>query len=107
MGADQGFHNYLYYSGKLSNAKGIRSITVQDQGSSIINNLGAMRIKELDQWGNGKLVDRQKDGVVRVLNWDGQVSPVVHQFDRHKELSVYWYKKQGSMFVNKWRQSKK
>lgn len=107
MGADQGFHNYLYYSGKLENAKGIRSITVQDQGSAIINNLGAMRTKELDQWGNGKLVEEQKDGVVRVLNWDGRVSPVVHQFDRHQLLSTYWYKKQGPMFVNKWKQSKR
>jgi hypothetical protein len=65
-----------------------------------------MRTKELDQWGNGKLVE-QKDGVIRVLNWNGQVSPVVHQFDRHKLLSEYWYKKQGPMYVNKWKQTKK
>ena len=47
MGADQGFHNYLYYSNKLANANSIKSITVFDQGFAIINNLGAMRTKEL------------------------------------------------------------
>lgn len=33
MGMDQGFHNYLYYSGKLQNALKIRSISVFDQGT--------------------------------------------------------------------------
>jgi hypothetical protein len=96
MGADQGFHNYLYYSNKLANAKTIRSIIVQDQGSAIINNLGALRTKELGEWGNGKLVEKTetngKVSNIRVLNWDGEISPVVHQFDRHPLLSEYWYK---------------
>ena len=48
MGVDQGYHNYLYYSNKLSNSiSSISSITVFDQGYAIINNLGAMRTKEL------------------------------------------------------------
>jgi hypothetical protein len=93
MGADQGFHNYLYYSGKLSKSKNIRSITVFDQGWGIINNLGAMRTKPLDQWGNGKITTKsEEDGNLTVWNWDGQISPVVHQFDRHKELSNFVYK---------------
>jgi hypothetical protein len=59
MGADQGFHNYLYCSNTLAHAKTIHSILVQDQGSDIINNLGALRTKELGEWGNGKLVEQQ------------------------------------------------
>jgi hypothetical protein len=108
MGADQGFHNYLYYSNKLANAKAIRSITVQDQGFAIINNLGAMRVKELNEWGNGKLVtmegSKSKGGasVPLVLNWDGTPSPVIHQFDRHKLLSEYWYKRKGEWYRRQW-----
>lgn len=32
MGADQGFHNFLYYSGKLRHAEAIHDIVVFDQG---------------------------------------------------------------------------
>jgi hypothetical protein len=32
MGADQGFHNFLYYSGKLRYAQAIHDIVVFDQG---------------------------------------------------------------------------
>ena len=108
MGADQGFHNYLYYSNKLANCATIRSLTVQDQGSAIINNLGAMRTKPLEEWGNGKILDivTNEDGTtqaIRILNWDGELSPVVHQFDRHKVLSEYWYKKMGGQFLREWR----
>lgn len=107
-GADQGFHNYLYYSNKLGNAKTIRSIVVQDQGSAIVNNIGAMRTKELGEWGNGKLIETTEvDGKtteIRVLNWDGELSPLVHQFDRHKVLSNFWYKKKTSEYRKKWRE---
>lgn len=108
MGADQGFHNYLYYSNKLSNAQGIWKIRVFDQGSGIINNLGAMRTKELSEWGNGKLVESNGDGDtvedLQVLNWDSSTSPVVHQFDRHKLLSAYWYKQKTAEYRTKWEQ---
>jgi hypothetical protein len=57
--------------------------TVSDQGTGIVNNMGAMRTAELEEWGNDKMV--QVSGqLTHVLNWDGAVSPVVHQFDRHK-----------------------
>lgn len=70
MGSDQGFHNRLYYSGKLTNAKNIKSITVYDQGTGIVNNMGALRTKPLDKWGNGHIVEQNgKD--YKVLNWDG------------------------------------
>lgn len=111
MGADQGFHNYLYYSNKLANAKTIRSIIVQDQGSALINNLGALRTKELPEWGNGKLVKtietNGRISTIKVFNWDGELSPVVHQFDRHKMLSEYWYKKRAPEYHKKWATQRK
>lgn len=79
-GADQGFHNYLYYSGKLANCKQIRAIEVFDQGRGIINNLGALRDLKLRDIG----AYNPSDGLV--YNWDKTVSPVVHQWDRDKEL---------------------
>jgi len=79
-GCDQGFHNYLYYSNKLR-IPGIRRVEVTKQGEGIMNNLAAMRDKPLREWGI------LKDSAV-VLNWDGTPSPVVHQFDRDKELNA-------------------
>jgi len=92
FGADQGFHNYLYYSNKLANAEAIRRIIVQDQGLGIVNNMGALRDKSLSEWGNGKIVQKT-DAYPKntVFNWDGTVSPVVHQYDRHKTLSRWWH----------------
>jgi hypothetical protein len=112
MGADQGFHNYLYYSQKLKNAKTIRSIVVQDQGSGIVNTLGAMRTKNLHEWGNGNLIEtteNKEDGKVsdlKVLNWDGEPSPIVHQFDRHELLTKYWYKTKTEEYARAWRNNR-
>lgn len=106
MGADQGFHNYLYYSGKLQHALRIRSITVFDQGRGIVNNMGAMRTKELQEWGNGNMVqeEEKKNGEKIVLNWDGKPSPVIHQFDRFKPLSEYVYKKKTKQLQQEWQE---
>jgi hypothetical protein len=82
-GADQGFHNYLYYSNKLANAPEIRSIYVFDQGKGIINNLGALRGLKLVDLGLYDLDTHY------VYNWDGRLSPVVHQWDRDKVLYGY------------------
>jgi hypothetical protein len=102
MGADQGFHNYLYYSGKLQYAERIRSITVFDQGRGIVNNMGAMRTKELHEWGNGKFV--QTNGNDQTIhNWDGKLSPVIHQFDRFKTLGSYFYKKKTKELNLEWK----
>jgi hypothetical protein len=48
-GSDQGFHNYLYYSGKLHQTDTIRRIVVWEQGRGMINNLGALRTKTLNE----------------------------------------------------------
>jgi hypothetical protein len=108
MGADQGFHNFLYYSGKLRNADRIRSILVFDQGRGIVNNMGAMRTKALEKWGNGRMVvENADDGTRTVLNWDGTPSPVVHQFDRFNTaeegkigLGSYFYKQRTQELVD-------
>jgi len=88
-GADQGFHNYLYYSGKLANSESISKLVVWEQGKGIINNLGALRTKEFWEWGfyNNKTKE--------VYNWDGTLSPVAHQWDRDKDLHSYY---QGKRF---------
>lgn len=75
MGCDQGFHNYLYYSGALAGL----NTRVHPQGRGAINNLGALRKTPLSK---RNILDDEK----RVLNYDGSVSPVAHQFDRDDEL---------------------
>jgi len=67
-----------------------------------------MRTKALEEWGNGKLVrvtttqsKRRQD--YQVLNWDGTPSPIVHQFDRHKPLTNYFYKVKGAEYEEEWR----
>jgi hypothetical protein len=113
VGADQGFHNYLYYSHKLKNVDAIHAIVVFDQGQGIVNNMGALRTKELNEWGNGKMVqidtkvgesNPRKQFAYTVLNWDGTISPVVHQYDRHKTLSDYFYKIKTSRYETAYRQ---
>ena len=106
MGSDQGFHNRLYYSAKLANAQTIKSISVFDQGTGIVNNMGALRTKPLAEWGNGHIV-KQDGEDYQVLNWDGSVSPVVHQFDRHKELSQYFFKRKKKDYLDAWQSRQK
>jgi len=102
MGADQGFHNYLFHTNKLANSKNIRSITIFDQGWGLVNNMGALRTKDLNQWGNGKILNHVDEHTISVLNWDGLPSPVVHQFDRHKVLSKYVHKILADEFKSKY-----
>jgi len=105
MGSDQGFHNRLYYSNKLASADRIHAIVVFDQGTGIVNNLAALRSQPLEEWGNGRLVEKTDSGGFVVKNWDGSVSPVVHQFDRHKELARYFSRKKGKEDYRKWKQN--
>lgn len=79
-GCDQGFHNYLYYSGGLDNVQGIREVVVFEQGKGIINNLGVLRTKPLKERG-------MLDESMKVLNWDKSISAVAHQWDRDGDLN--------------------
>ena len=104
-GSDQGFHNYLYYSGKLTNSASISKLVVWEQGKGIINNLGALRTKEFWEWGFYN--NRTKE----VYNWDGTLSPVAHQWDRDKDLHSYMvrnkFPKWKNDFVKKMHEQKK
>mmetsp|Transcript_9572 Transcript_9572/g.28581 ORF Transcript_9572/g.28581 Transcript_9572/m.28581 type:complete len:526 (-) Transcript_9572:222-1799(-) len=107
FGADQGFHNYLYYSNKLANAKAINQIIVQDQGLGIVNNMGALRDKSLEEWGNGRIIqDTEEYPKNTVFNWDGTISPVVHQYDRHKVLANWWHRRKLEEFEEQWEKMK-
>ncbi len=65
---DQAFHNYLYYSGKLPFAR------ICKHGFSDVQTLHYEQRLWFDR--NGYL-----------LNYDGQIVPVLHQYDRHKIFS--------------------
>lgn len=104
-GCDQGFHNYLYYSGKLGmmgsndHVEGISKVIVYDQGKGIINNVAALRDKSLKEWG---LYDA---GQELVLNWDGSTSAVAHQYDRDKEVNNM-VKGKKRLYEQNWKASK-
>jgi hypothetical protein len=99
-GSDQGFHNYLHYSGKLHNAEPIRRIVVWEQGRGAINNLGALRTKTLSQWG------MYNEETHEVFQWDGTLSPVVHQWDRDKALHSYMWGKRHRQWSADWAKQK-
>jgi hypothetical protein len=65
---DQGIHNYLLRSGRLAPAKLVAN------GEGRVLTMGAMTRIE-------------RDGVGRVVNLDGTVPAVLHQYDRHPALA--------------------
>ena len=81
-GMDQGFHNWLVYSGLLSK---FMDITVFKQGQGAVNTLGSLFSGEnallkfnLKQWN----ILRGEGNDKYISNWNGDKSPVVHQYDR-------------------------
>ena len=100
-GSDQGFHNYLYYSHKLANVHAIQELVVWEQGYGIINNLGAMRKKPLEEWGMYNATTHQ------VYNWDGKLSPVVHQWDRDQDLFRYLFHQKLGNYKSVWHSRQK
>lgn len=109
VGCDQGFHNFLYYDpdGALNSAlsRDKCSIHVHKQGEGAVNNLAAMRNSPLKS--QGVLVDGNissfEDGFA-VVNSDKVVSPVMHQFDRDKELKSIVHNRTKQL-TKKWMQS--
>ena len=86
----------------------LTSIVVWFVFAGIVNNMGALRTQPLEEWGNGRIT-KQTQGPndrteYQVLNWDGTLVPVVHQFDRHKELSEYFFKYRTDKLVKEWKQ---
>jgi hypothetical protein len=100
-GSDQGFHNYLYYTHKLANVQAIHSLTVWAQGRGIINNLGALRKQPLTEW----RIYNTTSGAI--LNWDGKPSPVVHQWDRDKDLHHEIFRERFKTLNQQWDAKKK
>lgn len=97
-GADQGFHNYLYYSQKLERAQTVREIIVWEQGKGIVNNLGALRIKTLKEWG---IYDEEKH---QIFNWDLKtLSPVAHQFDRDEAAHTWMMRRRLPDWMQQWK----
>eukprot|EP01038_Epipyxis_sp_PR26KG_P007053 gene7053-9628_t len=79
-GMDQGFHNYLLYTGNLNK---FMDVKIYQQGEGSVNVMGGFwgeKILQfsLDQWkimiGNAPYK--------YIYNWDGSASPVVHQLNR-------------------------
>lgn len=67
IGDDQAIHNYLYYSGKLPGA------SVGVHGYSEVQTL---------HYENNFTFSKE----CRLLNRDGSIVPVLHQYDRHKQF---------------------
>mmetsp|Transcript_22586 Transcript_22586/g.54569 ORF Transcript_22586/g.54569 Transcript_22586/m.54569 type:complete len:511 (+) Transcript_22586:221-1753(+) len=109
VGCDQGFHNYLFYEGGLKSflASHDCAINVHRQGSGAVNSLAAMRKSSLRSQGVLKSLDSKANGSDAdnsvVLNNDNTtLSPVVHQFDRDKELKGI-IRKRSSAMLTRWK----
>lgn len=81
-GMDQGFHNWLVFSGALDR---FMDIKVYQQGEGPVNTVGsffpgpaAILKFPLEQW----RVLRGEGNQKAFYNWNGDISPVVHQMDR-------------------------
>lgn len=80
-GMDQGFHNWLLYTGELEKYMDLK---IFQQGEGPVNTIGSffgqriiLKIP-LTEWG----VMKGAKGSQMIYNWNGDVSPVVHQSDR-------------------------
>ena len=82
VGMDQGFHNWLVYSGELDKYMNLK---IYQQGEGPVNTVGSFGgaravIKfSLEKWGIVKGESPNK----YFYNWNGDKSPVVHQLDRY------------------------
>lgn len=90
--SDQGYQNYLFYNGKFNSPNGDGNATKFDQGNGIVNTIGAMNGRRIQQEHKGSLTAfwKIRDSQGRIINNDGTVSPIVHQWDRwFQELKQY------------------
>ena len=80
-GADQGFHNYLIYTGILDK---YMKVKVFPQGEGPVNTVGGFLGEQLPiQWNMTKWGILRGDAPnMQIHNWNGDVSPVVHQANR-------------------------
>ncbi len=83
LGVDQGFHNWLLYSGQLAKYLDVR---IFQQGEGPVNTLGGLFGKYNKEMLGLSLTEMK---ILRgatpnkiIYNWNGDVSPIVHQYDR-------------------------
>ena len=83
-GIDHGFINWLVYGMKL---RTLLRVKVFPQGEGALNTLGGLRPNTVAANITGPLRAfwRVLDADGRVLNWSGELSPVVHQLDHFLE----------------------
>ena len=127
-GCDQGHHNFLVYSGLLTHKSTttdevyriqgsllpspISKIIVGKQGYSIVNTLGLLAKREdIHHKGEQIITPLRSLGILdnetdHVLNWDGSLSPVFHQYDRDRELKSI-IDQRGKNLVRQWKQRRK
>ena len=81
--SDQGYHNFLYHTGELAALPGVR-VAHHEQGRGLVNTIGAMNGYRVPAHKKGPLDTfwKIKDADGYILDWDGQYSAVVHQWDR-------------------------
>lgn len=90
LGMDQGFHNFLLYSGQLERYMNVK---IFHQGEGPVNTVGAFSGKQslvkmsLKDWGIAKA--EKNSELISIYNWNGDKSPVVHQFDRYLNSKEY------------------
>jgi hypothetical protein len=107
-GMDQGFHNWILHSGTLQRLMRVRifhqvspmlslfqlpvTFVSLPQGEGPVNNIGAfypghqalLKFDLMSQWNILRGEKRNRT----VVNWNGDPSPVVHQFDRYMYVSL-------------------
>jgi len=87
--SDQGYQNYLFYTGRFDTKAG--KAIANPQGYGVVNTIGAMNGDDLKKEQKGPLSTfwkiRDEEGYV--LNYDGNRSAVVHQYDRFMDELRY------------------
>jgi len=103
-GCDQGHHNFLVGSGRLllSKDRNITKIVSHRQGGGTVNTM-AVLLKQLQPGKN--LTSAGILNGTTVLNNDGSVSPIIHQFDRHNQLKQI-VKAEGERMMEEWKRTK-
>lgn len=88
VGVDQGFHNWLLYSNQLER---FMDVKIYQQGEGPVNTIGGLSGGYNTQFFNLTLREmkvlrgRAEDLDLTIHNWNGDISPVLHQHDRFKQ----------------------
>lgn len=102
-GCDQGHHNYLMRTGRLvkDSLGAVEHVEYFDQGASnaLVNTLGVYSLKHRPSIRLHGVVDNTTN---LILNFDGSISSVIHQFDRDKEYNEYMEDK-AREYLERWR----